>query len=64
MSLARARCSDMPAVAIWGSVKMVAAVASQRSGATACPSRCHIAIRPCMAATEASMTRPVTSPAA
>jgi dihydrolipoamide dehydrogenase len=35
-----------------------------RSGATASPRACHIAIRPCIAATDASMSTPVTSPAA
>ena len=51
-------------MAISGSVKMVAATWPSRSGWTASPSACHIAIRPCMAATEASIITPVQSPAA
>ena len=35
-----------------------------RSGATASPSACHIAMRPCIAATDASISTPVQSPAA
>ena len=57
------RC-DTPTVAISGSVKMVAATWPSRSGPTDSPSVCHIAIRPCMAATEASISTPVQSPAA
>ncbi len=37
---------------------------ASRSGCTASPSACHTAIRPCMAATEASISTPVQSPAA
>ena len=51
-------------MAISGSVKIVAATWSRRIGWTASPSACHIAIRPCMAATEASISTPVQSPAA
>ena len=51
-------------MAISGSVKMVAATWPSRIGCTDSPSVCHIAIRPCMAATEASMSTPVQSPAA
>ena len=51
-------------MAISGSVKMVEATWPSRIGCTASPSVCHIAIRPCMAATEASMSTPVQSPAA
>ena len=51
-------------MAISGSVKTVAATWLRFSGWTASPSACHIAIRPCMAATEASICTPVQSPAA
>ena len=54
----------MPTVAISGWVKMFAATVFSRSGATASPSACHIAIRPCMPATDASSSTPVQSPAA
>ena len=47
-----------------GSVKTLAETVLSRSGATASPSACHIAIRPCMAATLASASTPVQSPAA
>jgi hypothetical protein len=57
-------CSVTPTVAISGSVKIVAATWLSRSGWTASPSACHIAIRPCMAATDASIRTPVQSPAA
>ena len=63
-SPAATACSETPTVAISGSVKMVAATRLSRSGLTASPSACHIAIRPCMAATEASISTPVQSPAA
>ncbi len=53
-----------PTVAISGSVKIVAATWSSLIGWTASPSVCHMAIRPCMAATEASIITPVQSPAA
>ena len=56
--------SPMPTVAISGWVKTLAATVFNRSGATASPSACHIAIRPCMPATEASSSTPVQSPAA
>jgi hypothetical protein len=58
-----ARC-ETPTVAISGLVKMVAATWFRRIGCTDSPSACHIATRPCMAATEASMSTPVQSPAA
>ena len=53
-----------PTVAISGWVKTLAATVFSLIGATASPSACHIAMRPCMAATEASWKTPVTSPAA
>ena len=53
-----------PTVAISGSVNTLAATVFSRSGATASPSACHMAIRPCIAATEASGSTPVQSPAA
>ena len=53
-----------PTVAISGSVKIVAATWSSLIGCTASPSVCHMAIRPCMAATDASIITPVQSPAA
>ena len=56
--------SVTPTVAISGSVKIVAATWSSRSGWTASPSACHMAMRPCIAATEASISTPVQSPAA
>ncbi len=56
--------SVQPTVAISGSVNTLDDTARRFSGATASPRRCHIAIRPCMAATEASMSTPVQSPAA
>ncbi len=54
----------MPTVAISGSVKMLAATPVTLSGATASPRACHMAMRPCMAATDASGSTPVQSPAA
>ena len=45
-------------------MKIVAATWSSLIGWTASPSVCHMAIRPCMAATEASIITPVQSPAA
>ncbi len=54
----------MPTVAISGSVKMFDDTVPNRSGVTASPSACHIAILPCMAATDASGSTPVQSPAA
>ena len=53
-----------PTVAISGSVKTFDDTVSRSSGATASPSACHIAIRPCIAATDASIRTPVQSPAA
>lgn len=56
--------SAMPTVAISGAVKMFAETCLRSSGETASPSECHIAIRPCIAATDASASTPVQSPAA
>jgi hypothetical protein len=56
--------SCMPTVAISGWVKTLAATVLSRIGVTASPSACHMAMRPCMAATDASWKTPVTSPAA
>jgi hypothetical protein len=53
-----------PTVAISGAVNTFDDTDCRSSGATASPSECHMAIRPCMAATEASMNTPVQSPAA
>ena len=55
---------DQPTVAISGEVKTLDDTFLRSSGATASPRKCHIAIRPCMAATEASISTPVQSPAA
>ena len=55
---------DQPTVAISGAVKTLEETVFRSSGATASPRECHIAIRPCMAATEASISTPVQSPAA
>ena len=55
---------DTPTDAISGSVKIVDATWLSLIGCTASPSACHIAIRPCIAATDASMSTPVQSPAA
>ena len=55
---------ETPTVASSGSVKTLAATVFSRSGVTASPSACHIAIRPCIAATLASGSTPVQSPAA
>ncbi len=57
------RC-DQPTVAISGAVNTLDATVFRSSGATASPSACHIAMRPCIAATEASISTPVQSPAA
>ncbi len=54
----------IPTVAISGEVKTLALTTSSRSGATASPRACHMAMRPCIAATEASGRTPVQSPAA
>ena len=51
-------------MAISGWVNTFAETVFSLIGATASPRACHIAIRPCMAATEASWKTPVTSPAA
>jgi len=53
-----------PTVAISGAVNTFAETVLRSSGATASPRKCHMAMRPCMAATEASMNTPVQSPAA
>ena len=53
-----------PTEATCGSVKTLADTVPSRRGETASPSACHIAMRPCMAATEASISTPVQSPAA
>ena len=57
-------CCDQPTVAISGAVKTLEETFLRSSGATASPRKCHIAIRPCMAATLASIRTPVQSPAA
>ena len=49
-------------MAISGWVNTLEHTVFSRSGATPSPSACHIAIRPCMAATEASISTPVQSP--
>ena len=54
----------MPTVAISGWVNTLAATVFSRSGVTAMPRPCHIALRPCMPATDASAISPVQSPAA
>jgi len=53
--------------AVWGLARTAVSPYSRlrsRIGVTASPSACHIAIRPCIAATEASGNSPVQSPAA
>ena len=55
---------EYPTVAISGSVKTLLETARRSNGCTAWPSKCHMAIRPCIAATEASIITPVQSPAA
>src|SRR5690625_5131119 len=57
-------CWDTPTVAISGAVNTFDETVFRLNGDTASPSACHIATRPCMAATEASMRTPVQSPAA
>jgi len=52
---------DTPTAAISGLVKTVAATVRNRIGLTPSPSACHMAIRPCIAATDASGSRPVQS---
>ena len=64
ISPASMACWDQPTVAISGAVKTLEETFLRSSGWTASPRKCHIAIRPCMAATEASMSTPVQSPAA
>ncbi len=64
ISPASTACCDQPTVAISGAVNTLEATCLRSSGFTASPRKCHIAIRPCMAATEASMSTPVQSPAA
>ena len=54
----------IPTIAISGRVNTAAATVLSLIGATPSPSACHIAIRPCIAATEASISTPVQSPAA
>ena len=61
--LSTASC-DQPTVAISGAVKTLDDTVLRSSGETASPRKCHIAIRPCMAATLASIRTPVQSPAA
>ena len=61
---ALSRSSLYPTVAISGAVKMFAATVRSLIGTTASPSACDMATRPCMAATDASGSRPVQSPAA
>ena len=51
-------------MAISGSVKTFADTTPRLSGATASPRACDIAIRPCIAATDARGSTPVQSPAA
>ncbi|CAM5644631.1 hypothetical protein SGLAM104S_05118 [Streptomyces glaucescens] len=51
-------------MAISGSVKTFDDTVFRFSGATASPRKWYMAIRPCMAATEARANTPVTSPAA
>ncbi len=54
----------MPTVATSGVVNTFDETRRRSSGVTASPSECHMAILPCMAATEARANTPVTSPAA
>ena len=55
---------EMPTVAISGRVNTAEATVRRRMGLTPSPSAWYIAMRPCMAATEASGMRSVQSPAA
>ncbi len=64
MPRSRSRPSGSPTVAISGAVKMFAEIPRSDSGRTASPSACDIAMRPCVAATDASGRTPVQSPAA
>ena len=64
ISPASTACCDQPTVAISGAVKTLEETFFRSSGVTASPRKCHIAIRPCIAATEASISTPVQSPAA
>ena len=54
----------MPTVAISGEVNTFEETVIRSSGETASPRAWYIAIRPCIAATEASGSTPVQSPAA
>ena len=53
-----------PTVAISGSVNTLLDTTERSRGWTASPRACFMAIRPCMAATDASINTPVQSPAA
>ena len=53
-----------PTAAISGRVNTAAETVRSRIGSTPSPSAWYIAMRPCIAATEASSIRPVQSPAA
>ena len=53
-----------PTAAISGRVNVAEATVRSRIGDTPSPSAWYIAMRPCMAATDASGSRPVQSPAA
>ncbi|COY38657.1 Uncharacterised protein [Mycobacterium tuberculosis] len=53
-----------PTAAISGLVKTVAATVRNRIGLTPSPSAWYIAMRPCIAATDARGSKPVQSPAA
>ena len=64
ISPASTACCDQPTVAISGAVKTLEETFLRSSGCTVSPRKCHIAIRPCIAATEASISTPVQSPAA
>ena len=55
---------DQPTVAISGAVNTLDDTVLRSSGWTASPRKCHMAIRPCIAATDASISTPVQSPAA
>ncbi|SKZ37464.1 Uncharacterised protein [Mycobacteroides abscessus subsp. abscessus] len=57
-------CCETPTVAISGRVKIAEATVFSLIGLTPSPSEWYIAMRPCMAATEASGNNPVQSPAA
>ncbi len=55
---------ETPTAAISGRVKMAEATVLSRIGLTPSPSEWYMAMRPCMAATDASGSTPVQSPAA